>query len=50
MLKTMAHFRTNGLRPWIEVEPTDHPLAVDQCEGIRLAKAWEIVHFCEPKK
>lgn len=44
-LKTMAHFRGGGLRPSIELEPTDHPLAVDQRDGITLAKAWEIVHF-----
>jgi hypothetical protein len=44
-LKTMAHFRSGGLRPRIEVEPTDHPLAVDQRAGITLARAWEIVHF-----
>lgn len=45
LLKTMAHFRGNGLRPSIELEPTDHPLAVDQRQGISLDKAWEIVHF-----
>lgn len=49
-LKTMAHFRGGKLRPTIELEPTDHPLAVDQREGITLAKAWEIVHFYEPKE
>jgi hypothetical protein len=43
-LKTMAHFRGGGLRPSIELEPTDHPLAVDQRQGISLARAWEIVH------
>jgi hypothetical protein len=45
LLKTMAHFRKGNLRPWIELEPTDHPLAVDQRNGITLEKAWEIVHF-----
>lgn len=45
LLKTMAHFRGNGLRPYIELEPTDHPAAVDQRQGISLDKAWEIVHF-----
>ena len=44
-LKTMAHFQDGNKRPLIEVEPTDHPLTVDQREGITLAKAWEIVHF-----
>jgi hypothetical protein len=45
LLKTMAHFRGEGQRPNIEIEPTNHPLAVDQREGISLEKAWEIVHF-----
>lgn len=49
-LKTMAHFRGGNLRPAIILEPTDHPLAVDQREGITLAKAWEIVHFYGPRK
>jgi hypothetical protein len=49
-LKTMAHFRGGGLRPAIEVEPTDHPLAVDQREGITLARAWEIVHHAERRR
>lgn len=44
-LKTMAHFRSGELRPQIEVEPSEHPLALDQSNGITLAKAWEIVHF-----
>jgi hypothetical protein len=44
-LKTMAHFRGEGLRPMIKLEPaSDHPLAVDQRNGITLEKAWEIVH------
>jgi hypothetical protein len=45
LLKTMAHFRGEELRPLIIVEPGEHPLAVDQEKGISLAKAWEIVHF-----
>ena len=44
-LKTMVHFQDGNQRPLIEVEPTDHPLAIDQRDGITLAKAWEIVHF-----
>ena len=44
LLKTMAHFRGGHLRPAILLEPTDHPLAVDQREGITLEKAWDIVH------
>lgn len=45
LLKTYAHFRGGGLRPVIELEPTDHPLSIDQREGITLDKALEIVHF-----
>jgi len=45
LLKTMAHFRGEGLRPIIEVEQTEHPLSVDQYKGISIEKAWEIVHF-----
>ena len=45
LLKTMVHFRSGGLRPSIELEPSDHPLAVAQREGIGLDTAWEIVHF-----
>ena len=47
-LKTMAHFRSGGKRPAIILEPTDHPLAVDQRSGITLAKAWELVHQFMP--
>jgi hypothetical protein len=49
MLKTRAHFRDRGLRPTIELEPTDHPSAVDQREGITFEKALQIVHHYMPK-
>jgi hypothetical protein len=45
LLKTMAHFQAGNLRPLIELEPTAHPLSIDQKKGITLGKAWEIVHF-----
>ena len=45
LLKTQAHFRSGGLRPYIELERSDHPLAIDQSDGITLDKAFEIVHF-----
>lgn len=48
-LKTMAHFQGGNQRPLIVVEPTEHPLAFDQRNGISVAKAWEIVHFYTPK-
>ena len=33
-LKTLLHVRDDGLRPCLELEPTDHPLAVEQRTGI----------------
>jgi hypothetical protein len=33
-LQTMVHTRAVGRRPLIELEPTDHPLAVEQRQGI----------------
>ena len=44
-LKTMAHFRGNGLRPTIVLEPAEHRLAIAQRDGITLDEAWRIVHF-----
>ena len=41
-LKTMLHQRAVGLRPLVELEPTDHPLAVEQREGITLERVREI--------
>jgi hypothetical protein len=33
-MKSMVHQREVGRRPFVELEPTDHPLAVQQREGI----------------
>jgi hypothetical protein len=44
-LKTRAHLRDNGSRPYIEVEPTDHPLAVEQRNGIAVARVAEIYAY-----
>jgi hypothetical protein len=41
-LKTNAHTRPVGNRPFIELEPTDHPLAVEQRTGITLDRVREI--------
>ncbi|HPY31830.1 MAG TPA: DUF2199 domain-containing protein [Verrucomicrobiota bacterium] len=38
-LKTNVHTRPVGERPRIELEPTSHPLAVEQRQGIPLARA-----------
>lgn len=42
-LKTNAHLQSPPWRPQIELEPTDHPLAIEQREGIsqeRLAQIY----------
>jgi len=41
-LKTKVHLRDDGIRPLIELEPTSHPLAVDQREGITVDRVAEI--------
>jgi len=41
-LKTHVHTRPLGERPFIELEPTDHPLAVEQRGGITRARVEEI--------
>lgn len=41
-LKTRAHLGNPGVRPLIELEPTDHPLAVEQRNGISVARVAEI--------
>lgn len=44
-LKTNVHLRAVGLRPFIELEPTDHPLAVEQRVGITMARVVEIAEL-----
>ena len=41
-LKTMVHSRPVGIRPFVELEPTDHPLAVEQGDGITMARIREM--------
>ena len=41
-LKTHVHTRPVGQRPFVELEPTDHPLAVEQRQGITLTQVREI--------
>ncbi len=41
-LKTRVHLRNNGSRPYIELEPTAHPLAREQSEGIGVSRVVEI--------
>ena len=49
LLKTLVHTRRVGVRPYIELEPTDHPLAVDQRMGITAARAHEIREWIQHK-
>jgi hypothetical protein len=46
-LKTRAHLRDHGVRPYIEVEPTDHPLALEQRNGIPVSRVAEIYAHLE---
>jgi len=41
-LKTMLHLRDDGIRPFVKLEPTDHPLSVEQRNGITLERVAEI--------
>ena len=41
-LKTQIHLRDNGIRPFIELEPTSHQLSVEQREGISRERLVEI--------
>lgn len=45
-VKTNLHTRPIGERPLIELEPTDHPLAVEQRNGINLARVQQIAEQC----
>ena len=42
LLKTTVHTQPVGVRPLIELEPTDHPLAVEQRDGITMARVQEL--------
>jgi hypothetical protein len=41
-LKAEVHSRDVGVRPFIELEPTKHPLALEQANGITFARVTEI--------
>lgn len=46
-LKTHLYQREVGRRPLIELEPTDHPLAVEQRTGISWVRVQEIAEQVE---
>jgi hypothetical protein len=43
LLKTLVHLQPVPMRPLVELEPTGHPLAVEQREGITELRARQIV-------
>ena len=45
-IATNVHTRPVGQRPFIELEPTDHPLAAEQRNGITLARVQQIAEEC----
>ena len=54
-LKTVVYTQPLGFRPIVEVEPTDHPLAIEQRDGITLRRVHEIAgqliwHIAAPKQ
>ena len=47
LLKTHVHTREVGIRPFLELEPTDHPLAIEQRQGITEDRVHEIAALTE---
>ena len=41
-LKVMAHLRDDGLRPWFELEDSDHPLSIEYKQGITMNRLNQI--------
>ncbi|MBC5799088.1 MAG: DUF2199 domain-containing protein [Candidatus Eremiobacteraeota bacterium] len=48
-LKSWVHTRAIGLRPWVELEPTEHPLAIEQRKGIPQDRITAVYHFYEDR-
>jgi hypothetical protein len=44
-LKAHVHNRELGVVPFIELEPTDHPLAIEQREGITMERVKDIAQL-----
>jgi hypothetical protein len=49
-LKMNVHPRKGGMRPWIDLEPTDHPLSLDYHNGISIARAQEIAEYAQHER
>jgi hypothetical protein len=48
-LKTSIHLRVPPLIPFVELEPTNHPLAIEQQQGIGLERVIEIAENLLPR-
>lgn len=44
-LKTNVHTRPVGEKPFVEIEPTDHPLAVEQRAGMTMDRVRQIAEL-----
>jgi hypothetical protein len=49
LLKARVHLRAPPTVPYVELEPTDHPLAVEQRHGVTLARVVEIAEALLPR-
>jgi hypothetical protein len=47
LLKTSVHLRDDGVRPMIVLERTEHPLTIEQSDGITLDRVMQIIHQVE---
>lgn len=48
-LKTHAVYQGHGQRPRIVLLESEHPLYLQQRDGITLAEAWKIAHFYQDR-
>jgi hypothetical protein len=48
-LKTHVHLRAPPIVPYVELEPTEHPLAVEQRRGVTIARVVEIAEALLPR-
>lgn len=49
-LGVQVHLRDDGIRPYIELEPTDHPVSVEQRHGTSLQRIQAVYSFMERLK
>ena len=50
-IKSRIHLRNHGNRPFVELEPIDHPLAIAQYEGVEPSEIIRInEHYVHGKK